>query len=80
MKVLDIERGIIDIPERFTPEEKIRIEAIKARRCFAVDGNEYAGYCLACNRPILKHNVSYLENKDGLGNIIVQSFHRRCNK
>lgn len=82
MRVLALngpQTGIVERPERFTPEQKEAIEDMKLKLEMVIDGVEYAGVCRECGLYIKKrYGYYHLVNQDGLGNIAVDVYHKYC--
>ena len=76
-EVLVLGKGIMLVDDGFTEEEH---EIIKQKKhdmqVVDEDGRVFMGYCRECGRAVWeKDKYFYLENKDGIGNILVDVCH-----
>lgn len=82
MKVLAVNgpiTGIVERPERFAEEQKYKIEEVKSKMEFQIDGVEYMGVCRQCGLFIKKkYGCYYLVNENFYGAISVDVFHKNC--
>ena len=65
----------IEVEVPYTEEDEQRK---KDKLKFNIDGIEYAGWCRCCNQPVREAGAWYIINVDGVGNLLVDVYHKYC--